>query len=536
MQLRDFQRAAIDSIYDYFSNHSGNPIIVAATGAGKSVIIGKFVQEIFEKYPNQKILMVTHVKELIRQNYLKLMNFWPAAPAGIYSAGLGKKQHWQPIVFGGVQSTWKKASLIGWRDLLIIDECHLLSPKHGGQYVTLINELKKINPKLKVIGFTATPWRLKGGHLINQEPNIFTDICFSIGMKELINKGFLSPLKSKSSAIQADLSKVRSTAGEFNLKQLEEAINIETLTKAALDEIEILAKDRKYFLFFCSGVKHANRIADELRKRNWDASTVTCKTPKAERDKLLEDFKNSEHRVALINNAVLTTGVDLPRVDCIVLLRGTKSSVLYLQILGRGMRLAEGKKDCLVLDYAGNIERFGAADLIDVSDKKSNNGKKKTIAGKIVPQKICPQCREPVIISATRCPGCDFEFALTISHSTTASSAAILSEEEEITEHEITKTTYFVGTDKNGNKYLKIIHFDEWGKLASEFVHFAYKKNFNYHWWSMRWNLEAASAYPNNAEEALELKEYFYQLSMIRTLPIKINGKSYLKVVGWEKK
>jgi DNA repair protein RadD len=292
-----------------------------------------------QQYVGQRVLMVTHVKELIEQNFQKLVSFWPDAPVGIYSAGIGKKQPWAEIVCGGVQSMYKQAVKLGHRDLMFVDEAHLLSPQQSGMYMKLINELKEINPSLKVIGFSATPWRLKGGSLLNQENAIFTDIIYEIGIKDLVDRKYLAPLVSKSSVIQADMTGVKMTAGEFNLKQAEAAVDNNELTEAALDEIEKLAKNRKNFLFFCAGIQHAEHVKAALNKRmGWIADVITCDTPKDERARLLNQFRDARPssitKRALVNNAVLTTGVDLPNIDCIVLLRATASSVLYIQLLG----------------------------------------------------------------------------------------------------------------------------------------------------------------------------------------------------------
>jgi DNA repair protein RadD len=529
LKLRDYQLEAVQSAFDYYdSGKTGNPIIVAATGAGKSLIIGNLIKRIME-YPNQRIIMATHVKELIEQNYLKLVNFWPNAPVGIYSAGIGKKQGWQDIVCGGVQSMYKKAHVLGHRDIILIDESHLLSPDTSGMYISFINDLKKINPYLKVIGLTATPWRLKGGSLLNQKNAIFTDIIYEIGIGELVKKGYLSPLVSKSSIIQANMSGVKITAGDFNLKQAESAVDKEELTKAALDEVEQLAIDRKHFLFFCAGIKHSEHVAEALAQRGWEVAIITCNTPKLEREVLLRNFKNSTTRKALINNAVLTTGVDLPNIDCIVLLRATASSVLYLQMLGRGMRLSPEKKNCLVLDYAGNIERFGAVDLIQIpKDKNKNKDGKPAIA----PQKICSNCREPVLIMLKECPSCGYQFPETEKqiHDEIATIAPIMSAEIKSERFEILKAKYSSGVDKNGNTYIRISYYDNWGLIASEFIHFAYKKSVLYNWFNDRKQNEGNIKCPINAEELLARQEEFKIPKAIYT---KKSGK-YQEVVDYE--
>lgn len=427
MELRDYQQEAVDSIFNYYrSGNTGNPLVVAATGSGKSLIIGEFVRRAMTEFPGQRLVMATHVKELVQQNYEKLMHFWPEAEAGIYSASLKKKQPKQAIVLGTVQSMVRATDRLGWRSLMLVDECHLIGPNEASQYQKLIANLKAMCPSLKVIGFTATPWRMKGGHLILQKNAIFTDICYKIGIKKLTEQGYLAPLTSKSSAIQADLTGVKTVAGEYNAKQAEAAIDDDELTEAALDEVEVLAADRKTILFFCAGVNHAKHVDDKLIRRGWRSAVVSYKSTPEERDDAIEGLKTGHYR-ALCNNAVLTTGVDIPNIDCIVLLRATKSPGLYIQMLGRGSRLADGKENCLVLDYCGNIERFGAVDLIESPTILAENIDSKPEAP---PQKICPNCRQPVLAAVTECPHCGHEFPREIIHDTRASRGAVASHDQ----------------------------------------------------------------------------------------------------------
>lgn len=536
IELRDYQIEAVQSVIDYFNTKQGNPLVVAATGSGKSVIIGNLTQRIMTEYRGQRILMCTHVKELIEQNYLKLLSFWPLAPAGIYSAGIGKKQPWCDIVYGGIQSMYKQAAKLGHRDLVFIDECHLLNPATMGMYMKLIMALKQINPYLKIIGFTATDWRTKDGSLTEIKNGIFTDVCFEMGIAELIKRGYLAPLISKSSLIQANLTGVKMTAGEFNLKQAEAAVDKNELTEAALDEIEKLASDRKFFLFFCAGVQHSEHVKQALRQRGWQADIITCETPKDERARLLSDFKNSTTKRVLVNNAVLTTGTDLPNIDCIVLLRATASSVLYIQMLGRGMRLSPDKKNCLVLDYAGNIERFGAVDLI----RRPTGTKKKGEKAGIAPQKICPQCREPILIMLKECPTCAYEFLEDEKpvHSHVATTAAIMAAEILPERYEVTNVKYASHIGKSGIPTLKVSYFDNWGLIASEYIcfeHTGFARRKAEQWHEKRiltdeqYDMSIAEV-PIDIQKALEVSINYYKPIAIFT---KKSGK-YQEITDYE--
>lgn len=508
--------------------NTGNPIIVSATGSGKSVMIGRFIQRAMTEFTGQRFLMATHVKELIAQNYEKLITFWPDAPAGIYSAGLGKKQPWADVVCGGIQSMYKKADRFGHRDILLIDECHLLSPEDEGMYITFINSLKQINPRLKVVGFTATDWRTKGGSLVGSKGGIFTHVIFKKGIKELVDEGFLAPLISKSSLIQADLTGIKMTAGEFNLKQAEAALDREELTKQAIDEVEKLTTDRKHFLFFCAGVDHSLHVRDELRARGWLADIITCNTPSQERAALLLQFKHSKVKRALVNNAVLTTGTDLPNIDCIVLLRATMSSILYIQMLGRGMRLHHDKQNCLVLDYAGNIARFGAVDLIEApySNKNKNEGKVSA-----PPQRICPNCREPVQISQLECKcGHIFIVGDRPGHENSASNQAIMSHEIKPATYSIDIVTYKSHIGKSGVPCLRVMYYDKFGLIASDFVFFSHSGQPRYN--AERWAKDrgVVGNLPKNTEEALAMSENFKQPISMTT----IKSGQYQKILSYE--
>ncbi len=553
---RDYQEEAIQSIFKYYEDgNTGNPIISAATGAGKAIMIAEFMRRVLMQYPGEKIIMATHVADLVSQNFNELLEQWPEAPIGIYSAGLGKKQPWASIVCAGVQSVYKKAHQLGYRAFLIIDEAHLLSPKESGMYMTLIAELEKQNPYLKVIGFSATPWREKGGSLIDQKNAIFTDIIYEVGIGYLVKRGYLSPLISKSSLIQADLSGVKILGGEYNIKQAEAALDRDELTKAAIGEIEVLAKDRNHFLFFCQGVDHAYHVRDELRARGWESDIITGETPQIERTRLLDKFKKSKSKYALVNNAVLTTGTNLPNVDCLIFLRATQSASLYIQICGRGARpiyapgydlstddnrlmaIANGfKPNCLVLDYAGNIERFGAVDLIEMPRSKNKKGDDKPTCP---PQKICPSCREPVFISVRQCAcGYEFIFEEKEAHGKSASNAAIMAAEIKPERYEISKVIYKVHIGASGIPTLRVQYYDYFGFIASEYVcfsHAGYARVKACDWFNDRRpsNISLNKWYeklPNDTDEANFMSEDFKK-------PIAIFAKKsgkYMQITGYE--
>jgi len=402
IELRNYQRAAIDALYSYFSADTGNPLIVMPTGTGKSVVIGAFLREAIEGWSDTRVLVLTHVKELIQQNFAALIRMWPTAPAGIYSAGLNKRDIDAQILFAGIQSIHKRAYSVQRCDLILIDEAHLLSKTDSGMYRSFLKDLKQINPAIKVIGFTATPYRMDSGLLHEGEGRLFTDIAYDVPILKMIEQGYLAPVVPKLTDTKLDVSTVGTRGGEFIAGQLEAAVDTDPINQAVAEEIIAKGQERGSWLIFCSGVKHALHIRDIMQSRGITCETVLGDTPPAMRDRYLTGFKNGAIR-ALTNANVLTTGFDAPGTDLIALLRPTKSTGLYVQMLGRGTRLANGKDDCLVLDFAGNTARHGPLDLID------GRRKEKTGDGE-APTKTCPQCETLNHAAARTCVLCGFEF------------------------------------------------------------------------------------------------------------------------------
>jgi DNA repair protein RadD len=195
IELRPYQRRTIDELYGWFNaGNAGNPCVVLPTGGGKSHIVAALCKDALQNWPETRILMLTHVKELIEQNAEKMLQHWPDAPLGIYSASLNKRQI-EPITFAGIQSVRRKAGLLGHIDLVLVDECHLINHKEQGGYRTLLAQLKLINPELRVIGLTATPYRLGHG-MITDEPALFSDLIEPVTLEQLIAQGHLSILRS----------------------------------------------------------------------------------------------------------------------------------------------------------------------------------------------------------------------------------------------------------------------------------------------------------------------------------------------------
>ncbi len=424
LRPRDYQGAAVQAVFQYFREHTGNPLVAMPTGTGKSVVIACFLREVFTAYPRQRVMMLTHVQELIEQNYAKLMEAWPMAPAGIYSAGVGRRDTHPKIIFGGIASVHGHAEEFGCVDLLLIDEAHLVNPQNETMYLQFINELKAVNPHLKVIGLTATAYRLGHGKLHEDHP-IFTDVCFDATSREAFNwfiqQGYLCTLIPKQTTAMLDTDGVHVRGGEFSLSELQAAVDRTDVTEAALREAVQLAGDRWSWAVFCSGIDHSEHVAAILTDMGIPCEAVHNKVSKKDRRDRIARWKSGALR-ALANNNVLTTGIDHPALSAIIVLRPTMSTVLWVQMLGRGTRpfyapghnldtvegrlaaiAASHKQNCLVLDFARNTKRLGPINDPVIPKKR---GEKVGEA----PVKICPDCATYNHASARHCAYCGHEF------------------------------------------------------------------------------------------------------------------------------
>ena len=421
LDLRPYQRAAIDGLYDYWANKKGdNPLIVAPTGSGKSLIIAHLVKDAMS-FPGTRVLMLTHVKELLEQNAKELLNLYSEADVGFYSASLKKKVLHRAVTFAGIQSIHKRAfEMMPPPDLVIVDECHLIPRSDSTRYNKFLSDLKLCNPAIKIVGLTATPYRLDSGWLHKGEGAIFDGIAYDIPVADLMEQGFLAPVVSKAGARKIDLSEVGHRGGEFIESELAKAASDPELVRETVVEIVKYGADRKAWLIFACGVIHANMIRDEFQEHGIEAHVVTGADGMTERAEKIERFRLGDYK-CLINVNVLTTGFNVPHVDLVALVRATESAGLYVQIVGRGTRIAPGKTDCLVLDYGDNVMRHGFIDKVKPKIKsKTDDGE--------APCKECPSCQTIQHAAMRNCVVCGYAFPPPVlNHGNKAYSGAMIS-------------------------------------------------------------------------------------------------------------
>ena len=421
LELRPYQRAAIDGLYNYWSDKKGdNPIIVAPTGSGKSLIIAHLIKDAMS-YPGTRVLILTHVKELLEQNASELVALYPEADVGFYSASLKKKVLRKPITFAGIQSIHKKAyQMVPAPDLVIVDEAHLIPKTDGTRYNKFLSDLRICNRGVKVVGLTATPYRLDSGWLHKGDNAIFDGIAYDIPVADLMEQGFLAPVISKSGVKTIDLSNVGKRGGEYIESELAKAASDPELVTETVAEIVRYGAERKAWLVFACGVNHAELLRAEFETHGIEADVVTGADGMSAHADKIERFRRGGSK-CLINVNVLTTGFNVPHVDLVAMVRATESTGLYIQIVGRGTRIAPGKDNCLVLDYGDNVMRHGFIDQIKPKIKgRTEDGE--------APVKKCPECLTVNHAAVRVCIECGHQFPPPqFNHGTKAYSGAMIS-------------------------------------------------------------------------------------------------------------
>ncbi|AIY65302.1 DEAD/DEAH box helicase [Pseudoalteromonas piratica] len=356
-QLRPYQQEAVEKTLTHFRKSNSSAVIVLPTGSGKSLVIAELA-----RLARKKILVVTHVKELVEQNHEKYESF--GLKASIYSAGLKQKSLAQQVTFASVQSLGNNLNALDEEySLIIIDECHRVSGDENTQYQKLISHIRSNNSALKVLGLTATPYRLGMGFIYRfhyhgfvrgDQHAPFEHCIYELPLRYMISNNYLTPPKLIDAAItHYDFDSLSKDAfGRISEKDINQLLKEnQRATKAIIDQVLTLSTDRTGVMIFASTIQHAQEIQSYLPSD--ETALVIGDTHNAERDAIIRQFKEKQIKY-LVNVSVLTTGFDAPHVDFIAILRPTESVSLYQQIVGRGLRLAPGKTECLVVDYAAN--------------------------------------------------------------------------------------------------------------------------------------------------------------------------------------
>ena len=424
LELRQYQKEAIAEIYASLKRGIRKPLVVMPTGSGKSVTLCEFIRSAYCEKGARKIVSLVDSRELISQNEAALKRKRSQAKTGIYNAGLKERNLNAPIIFGGIQSIYRKAYDLGKIDIIVVDECHMIPRDCDTRYGKFISSAIKANPNVVIVGFTATPFRLDTGMLTSGDDALFEEIVYDTDIIRLIDEGYLCPIISKGGVDKINLEDVHTRMGDYVPGELATAADNEKLIKSAIDEVIKYGSNRNAWLIFCAGVQHAQHVTDELKERGINAEIVTGDTSQRDRDSIVHAFKNRQLK-CLVNVGVFQKGFDAPETDLLVLLTATKSVGRYIQMIGRAMRIAPGKENALILDMGTNIERMGTLDNITVP-----KGKTKGEGTGEPPCKECPECHDICAASVRFCPACYHEFPEKPKHESEAYDGAVLSNQE----------------------------------------------------------------------------------------------------------
>ncbi|MFO8013870.1 MAG: DEAD/DEAH box helicase family protein [Phycisphaerae bacterium] len=528
--LRPYQAEAVASVYEHLRSREDNPVVVIPTGGGKTPCMAQLCRDAVTRW-NGRVIVLAHVKELLEQTARTLARMAPDLDIGVYSAGLKRRDTQHAVIVAGIQSVYRRAPELDGFDLALVDEAHRIPLEGEGMYRQFLADARVVNPNVRCVGLTATPFRMKSGMICDPD-HFLNAICYEVGVKELIVGGYLSSLRTKAGTAKTDFSGLHVRGGEYVAGEVEDLMDADDLVRAACAEIVEQTKDRRACLIFASGVQHAEHVKGVLE----DEHGVRCgavfgNTPAAERDRTIGAFRDGRLPY-LVNVNVLTTGFDAPNVDCVAMLRPTMSPGLYYQMVGRSFRIHPGKQDALVLDFGGNVLRHGPVDAIRIQEPNSAGGGE-------APAKECPECHAVVHAAYARCPECGYEFPPPEreKHEGQASGAAILSGQVTLTEYPVEAVSYTVHTKRGAPpehpKTMRVeyrIGFKHW---ASEFIcfeHTGWARKRAESWWRKR----CTAGVPDTAAEAVDLANAGV-LARTHAITVRsVAGEKYDTVVGYD--
>lgn len=526
---RWYQNEAVAAFFSYFERGGkGNPIIAMPGGTGKSLVIAMMIESVLKQYPDQRVMMLTHDKRLISQNAEKLKSIWPAAPLGIHSAGLNSREIALPVIFGGVKSVANsiiKAKASDWphhfghRDLIFIDECHLISPDAEAQYQFIFNELKEINSSVKIIGLSATPYRLKSGHLT--ESGLFTDVCYDVtdmrSFSRFFAEGFLSPLIVKPTETFIDLEEIGLKGGEYNQQNANRIIDKDDLVLQICKEIIASSYNRNCWMIFSQSIENAEHINEVLQALGVNSTVVHSKEKRS--DERIAAFKNGDFQ-CIVNKDMLTVGFDHPPIDLIADCQPTMSAAKHVQKWSRGTRPAPwaGKVNCLGLDFARNASVLGPInDPVLPKSKKAGGGTGDA------PIKQCEFCNFYAHPSARVCEQCGEEFSFKVKLYRTAGTHELIKTEEEtrMEYFDVNTVIYNTHVKEGSPPSMKVTYFCGLNKSFNEWVCFEHSGaalRMAHQWW----HKHHASDPPLFTYEAIRLSK---ELKKPKQIKVHLNGK-----------
>jgi DNA repair protein RadD len=404
IKLRQYQIEAAQAAAESLTKVK-KTLLVLPTASGKSLINAEIVRRAQAK--GLRVLCLCAQAEILMQNQQAIHNLAPEIATSIYCAQLNQKDLSAAVVIAS-RDSFVRIKEPPKFDLIITDEAHMVSDNPKTSYGKIF---AAVGAKYHV-GLTGTPWRLGNGRIWG-ESGFYDEVAYNVSLNFLTDQGYLSPHKFPKLKTTIDTSNVRKNSRDFILSELEAVSSSAKVVGSCLDQWEALAGDRKCSIFFCCTRAHADAVASQLSQRLGDDKVgyIDGTFARKNREKFFTKARFGGYK-ALVNIGVLTTGVDFPLIDCAVLLRATMSASLFVQMCGRALRVKPGKDDCLILDMAGNFQRFESLDTPLIKESSGKGKKKPQI---LQPDaKKCPSCQAKIKLRARSCEYCGEFF---ISHS-----------------------------------------------------------------------------------------------------------------------
>jgi DNA repair protein RadD len=518
LTLRDYQREAIDAAYAWHATHDGACLLEVPTGGGKSLILGTIAAEAASS--GASVLILAHRKELLEQNWRACQHAGLSPhDVGLISGQLNRKDRDRPVTVASIQTLANRPHSYGSWNLILIDECHLVSAGDNTRYQKVLRAARTMTPDVRIIGLTATPYRLGSGRLDEGDDALFHGTAYRVDLARLLEAGHLCPLISKATLSAIDTRGLATRGGEFVESALHQRCDDPALITAIVDELCTLGADRAKWLVFCAGVGHAQHMAEALTASGIPTAAVHGDLPADERRAALDGLKSGRLR-ALTNCDVLTTGYDEPAISLIAMCRPTLSTGLYVQMIGRGFRTHPSKTNTLVLDFAGNCLQHGPVDQVQIRPARKKGESTSVVAPR---GKACPQCQEIIAASARLCPACQHAFPPPAPPQLVPrafASPVLSTEAQHPVWHDVTHVEYSRHEPREATKKatLRVDYFYHFQRVAAEWIcleHSGFAREKASTWWAQRTDVPC----PRTIDEALDVTEQLEVPQAISTIP-----------------
>lgn len=524
--VRPYQAEALDVISRDLEAETA-VLLQMATGAGKTVAVCRLINHYYLT-TSRKFLILAHKQELVGQfkkTFLEKTEV-PETDIGVVCAGLRESVLTRRVTIGTVQTFVGKIDKYIGCSLLVIDEAHRISIGNDSQYDQVINGLRLKHPNMRILGITATPFRLGHGYIYGDDaigPNLFPRLNHHVKYSTLRDQGYLMPLEGKvaiNGQMEADMEDVR-TSGDYVLDALEDVMVREIHLETAVQAIAEHCKDFKRICVFCCTINHAETLAGLLGD---ECTVVHSQLTDWERHANMQAWKTGKKRIITSVN-ILVEGFDYPPLDCLVMARPTLSSGLYLQAIGRVLRKSEGKDRAFMLDLTTNTKRFGTdLDRVKVTIPKQVQDK---IRKEREFEKQCPNCEIWVHIARRECPDCGFvwpEPEIPIADSVPELSDVVFSDNSPV-EHDVFDWLFFRHEKKDKPVSMRVEYHrqGQFGtRIASEWIcfeHEGYARKRAEDWWNEVKPSSIGDYMPETVEDAMSLTHVLIRPDRIVTVP-----------------